>query len=104
MQGTHRTIQDGDKETELRGRRPMRRPKELTGNAAKYWDRNAPHLMADGMLTDKYFDGFVLLCKLWSQIQAVGDSITDGKERVWYIGLTKQFQALSKQYGLLPRD
>lgn len=82
----------------------MIRPTHLKGEAAKFWTRNAKRLIESGILTEDGYDGFVHLCELHSyKCGAIPDS-GDSKERIWFLGLSKQYQALLKQYGLLPRD
>lgn len=82
----------------------MRRPSGLKGEAAKFWDRHSSRLEQDGLLDDNSFDGFTHLCEVHALKCAAQPEGGDPKERVWFIGLSKQYQALMKQFGLLPRD
>lgn len=82
----------------------MIKPTHLQGEAAKFWTRNAKRLQDAGILNDDSFDGFVLLCETWGHRAEADPKSKDPKERIWYVALNKQCQALLKQYGLLPRD
>jgi hypothetical protein len=75
----------------------------LKAEALAFWKFHAKSLADDGMLTERDVHSFATLCQVWHHLQHA-DPTADGKERVWYIGLLKQYQTLSKQFGLLPRD
>jgi hypothetical protein len=82
----------------------MRCPDYLTGEAAKLWKKHAKRLEAAELLTDADAEAFATLCEVWGLLRTANPTAADPKERVWYIGLLKQWQSLAKQFALLPKD
>ena len=77
----------------------MRIPKQLTGEAAQFWKRNAPALEADGRLTDATVEGFVMLCEMYGEFrQGQADKIDANK----IVALSKQVQNMMAAYGMTP--
>lgn len=64
--------------------------------AKDFFVRHAQALSDADMLSATEIDGFILLCKVYSQIWA-----TDPNEKMWR-ELISQYRALSKSYGLEP--
>lgn len=75
----------------------MTPPKNLEGEARKFWHRNAPILERAGLLTDADRDSFTLLCTCWAKLQ--DGAITDPMR---FVALAKQVQNLMKAFGLTP--
>jgi len=81
----------------------VKRPSWLKNEAADFWRRNAPQLIAQEILTELSVDTFAQLCETWRLMRTTNPA-TDSKEAMKYNGFAKQFFQLSKQFGLLPRD
>lgn len=77
----------------------IRTPKELSGESAKFWKRNAPVLASDGRLTVETKDGFLLLCQIWEKYITAGDN---GEDPIKVVALSKQVQQLMNSYGMTP--
>lgn len=85
----------------------MEPPVPLDGPARVYWDRHANRLKAAGTLTDADTESFALLCVTWGmlcRLQKVRPGAKRFRELIQFTNLQKQYQALAKQFGLLPRD
>ena len=82
-------------------------PIPLTGEAAAFWTRHHGRLVKRGILTDADLDSFALLCVTWQrlcELQGIAAGADNFREMVQFTNLNKQYQALAKQFGLLPRD
>lgn len=77
----------------------MRVPKELQGEAKRFWQENSPLCEKMGLLTDADKYTFTLLCLTWAKLVAAG---SDEMDSIKWVCLNKQFQALSKPFGLNP--
>lgn len=77
----------------------MRVPKQLTGQAADFWKRNAGVLERNGLLTEADRDAFLLLCLCWAKLQ---DADAEGLDAIKFVALSKQVQNLLKSFGLTP--
>lgn len=77
----------------------MRVPRELPADAKAFWQRNAPRCLKLGTLTDADTDTFTLLCLTWERISR---AITDDSGNIEFVCLLKQYQNLSKLFGLDP--
>lgn len=79
----------------------------LTGEAREFWNRHYWRLKRARVLTKADPDSFALLCLVWGQLYALS-GIQPGadafREMIQFTNLTKQYQALAKQFGLLPRE
>jgi phage terminase small subunit len=75
-------------------------PKSLTGDAADFWQRNAPICKQMGTLTSADRDSFTLLCITWQRLQAL-DASGEAKP-IEFVMLSKVFQNLAKPFGLDP--
>ena len=79
----------------------------LDGPAREFWDRHALQLRNAGILEDCDLDSFTLLCVTWGKIAALA-AVPPGenayREMVQLNNLNKQYQALAKSFGLLPRE
>jgi phage terminase small subunit len=85
----------------------MEPPIPLTGQALGFWTRHADRLADAGILSDRSLDSFVLLCQTWSMVQTLASfepGSTNFREMVQFNQANKNYQALAKQFGLLPRD
>ncbi len=80
----------------LRQRQSMKCPQWLETEAKAYWRRNAPALITSGQLNEQTLDDFCLLCSVWSDMKACPRD--ESKDRIWYLGLLKQYQALRKLF------
>jgi len=75
--------------------------------ALAFWTRHAGRLRAAGLLTPADTDSFALLCVTWSKLSAVAaaePTAANYREVIQFVNLLKQYQAIAKQFGLLPRD
>lgn len=79
-------------------------PSHLQGHARTLWKKHFARLVNAGVIEETDADGFAEVCEVYRHLRAAKPDSGDPKERIWYIGLLKQWQTLSKQYGLLPRD
>jgi phage terminase small subunit len=83
-----------------------RPPKSLTGEALAFWQRHARPLWEANILTERDIDSFALLCRVWGVMNEM--DISTGNENfrimIQFTNLLKQYQALAKQFGLLPRE
>lgn len=82
-------------------------PLNLNTVARAFWDRHAARLRSVGLLTDADVDTFAVLCLVWSKLAAL--SATEPgegqfREMVQLDRLTKQYHALSREFGLCPKD
>lgn len=77
----------------------MRVPKELTGDAKKFWQDNSPLVEKMGLLTDADKSTFTLLCVTWSKLIAAD---ADDIDTIKWVCLNKQYQSLSQRFGLDP--
>jgi hypothetical protein len=79
---------------------------ELFGHARAFRDRHAPRLIAAGVLTPADVDAFVHLCRTHALLESM-DGLVPGadsfREMIQHTNLSKQFQALCKQFGLMPQ-
>ena len=76
-----------------------RPPKHLPPKARQFWAKVYP-VLAD-RLKPSDLPGFELLCLNWHLIHST-DPIADPKSGVVHFAAQKQFNALSKQFGLTP--
>lgn len=76
----------------------LKSPQWLNPEGKKYWARNAPALLEANVLTDASYDDFCLLCQVYGYMRQANP--TDSKERIWYLGLLKQYQPLRKLFKL----
>ena len=79
------------------------KPDYLTGEASEFWDRHYDRLTEARVLTEGDTDSFALLCEIWQHIRQTNPD-SDSKQAVKYIALVKQYMALAKQFGLMPRE
>jgi len=82
-------------------------PLPLDPAALAFWTRHAGRLTAAGLLTAADTDSFAALCVTWSKLSAVAaaePSEENYRLMIQFVNLLKQYQALAKQFGLLPRD
>lgn len=77
----------------------MRPPKTLKGEALAYWKRNAPLCEKMGTLTKADTDSFTLLCAVWARLVMAE---AEGAGSIEFVCLAKQYQNLSKPFGLDP--
>ena len=84
----------------------MKMPSNLSNEGKKFWQRHAKNLVEENILTDRDYDSFVLLCKIHGMIQSIDGAPSESNSRIMsqFINLTKQYQSLAKQFGLLPRE
>lgn len=85
----------------------MEPPIPLTGEARKFWDRHSQRLSDRGILKGEDLDAFAVLALTWAKLAAI--SVTppgadNYREMIQFTNLNKQFQALAKQFGMLPRE
>jgi phage terminase small subunit len=83
-------------------------PSSLRGEALAFWDRHAGRLRDAGILTPADLDSFVLLCRTHALLDALHAVVEPGadafREMIQLVNLTKQYVALARQFGLLPRE
>lgn len=84
----------------------MKPPIELSGEALAYWKAHSRKLKDAGILTDRDVHSFALLCRIWGMLQALDTEPGNENYRamIQFTNLSKQYAALAKQFGLLPRD
>lgn len=79
----------------------------LSGAAKSFWGRHAKRLQKAKVLTDSDLDSFTVLCVTFGMIDRLKE-VEPGadayREMVQFCNLLKQYQALAKQFGLLPRE
>ena len=82
-------------------------PIPLAGEALKFWRKHFRPLADRGILTEADLESFAVLCVTWSKLVALS-GIEPGpeayREMIQLTNLTKQYQALARQFGLLPRE
>lgn len=86
---------------------PPAPPLPLDPVALAFWDRHAGRLTAAGLLTAADVDSFAVLAVTWSKLATAAKCEPGAetyREMVQFVALLKQYQALAKQFGLLPRD
>ncbi len=79
----------------------------LSGPSRAFWDRHYTRLKKAGILTKADPDSFAVLCLMWGKLHALSECEPGAdayREMVQLVNLTKQFQAMAKQFGLLPRE
>lgn len=81
----------------------MRVPDYLDDDAKTYWKKHAKALEDAGILTDRDIESFALLCRIWSLLKNT-DPDADPKQAIRFVGLSKQYQSLARQFSMLPRD
>jgi phage terminase small subunit len=82
-------------------------PIPLSGEALAFWARHAGRLAAAGILTDADRESFAVLCLTWAKVltlSAFEPGAGHYREMVQLTNLLKQYQALARQFGLLPRE
>ena len=79
----------------------IRVPDYLDPDAKTFWRRHAPALIKAGLLTERDVESFALLCRTWSTMKSV-DTTLDPKGIMKFVGLSKQYQTLARQFSLLP--
>ena len=80
----------------------MRQPEYLTPEAKRFWQRHSKRLQDAGILTEADYESFVLLAETWSQLRKFDAETKDGKERIFWIALSKQYFNLGRQFLLFP--
>ena len=81
----------------------MNCPDYLEGEARKFFHRNRKRLEQLALLTEADFDSFCALCEIHGLRRAVYPP-KDSREALSFNSLTKNYLALLKQFGMLPRD
>lgn len=81
----------------------MNCPDYLEGEARKFFNRNKRRLEQMSLLTEADFDSFCALCEIHGLRRTVYPP-KDSREALSYNSLTKNYLALLKQFGMLPRD
>ncbi len=77
----------------------MRIPNYLDGEAAKFWQRNAPAMIADGRLNELTRDAFILLCETWADwVNGRANQLDANK----VVALGKQCQNQMAAFGMTP--
>jgi phage terminase small subunit len=79
----------------------------LTEAARGYWDRHARRLARLRILTPGDLDSFTLLCVTWGMLSTLSDTQPGAdqfREMVQLANLQKQYLALARQFGLVPRE
>lgn len=82
-------------------------PLPLAGEALAFWHRHVPRLTAAEVLKPADLDAFAVLALVWGklyQLAPVAPGEANYREMIQLVNLTKQFQALARQFGLLPRE
>lgn len=84
----------------------MKPPIELTGESLVYWKAHSKKLKDAGILTDRDVHSFALLCRIWGMMQELDAQPGSQNYRamIQFTNLSKQYAALAKQFGLLPRE
>jgi len=79
----------------------------LAGEALAFWRRHYAELVRKKILTPRDLDTFTLLCLTWGKLTAIAATPPGAvfyRESIQFVNLNKQYQALAKQFGLMPRD
>ena len=81
-------------------------PVKLEGEAKRYWQEHARPLTDAGILTERDVDSFALLCRVWGMLCELdsGPGADNFRTMNQFVNLSKQYQSLAKQFGLLPRE
>jgi phage terminase small subunit len=84
----------------------MTPPTKLSGAALSYWRTHAPALEAASILTERDAHSFALLCRIWGILEELDTTPGPDNYRamIQFANLTKQYQSMAKQFGLLPRE
>jgi phage terminase small subunit len=85
--------------------KPQKPPVKLVNEALKFWNRHVIRLKQAGILTDRSTDSFLLLCQTWGMLQSLMDvqpGADNYREMTQVNALHKNYQALARQFGLLP--
>jgi phage terminase small subunit len=79
-------------------------PSWLKAEAKQFWNKHWHRLCEEGAVdATRDVEGFSLLCEVWRILRHT-DPCKDSKEGLRYGAMLKQYQALAKQYGLMPKD
>jgi phage terminase small subunit len=82
-------------------------PIPLDREALAFWRKHYRRLEDAKVLTDADVESFAVLCLTWGKLQDLA-GIRPGadtyREMIQLVNLLKQYQALAKQFGLLPRE
>jgi phage terminase small subunit len=85
--------------------KPPKPPIKLDQEALKLWNRHSIRLKQAGILSDRSIESFLLLCQTWGMLQTLMEYQPGGanfREMTQLNQLHKNYQALARQFGLLP--
>lgn len=78
----------------------MKKPDWLQGEAARFYQRHHKHCSETGTVNAKTADSFNLLCEIWGLLRDLDK--TDPKNNGHYIKLVKEYQAMGRQFAIMP--
>lgn len=81
----------------------MEPPDYLDAIACAFWQRHWPRLHAAKLVVEADADSFSILCRTFSELQVV-DTNEPKVGVIKFVALSKQFQAMAKQFHLLPAE
>lgn len=82
-------------------------PIALDYESRAFWNKHYRRLKRAGVLTSADVDSFAVLCMTFGKVQqlsGIAPGAANYREMIQLTNLLKQYQALAKQFALLPRE